>query len=248
MRKWLSYSVLFMLVYVVFLLATLPAKLLLSYVKLPANVQVIGVSGTIWHTNIEQLSTPQVKVNAIHANLSISSLLRVKPSIDLNFGGGLVDGPEGSARVSGLLHALTVSDANISIPAQTIAQQLVLPVEVNAQGLVQLKLAKFVIGEPVCQQLTGQLIWQSAGVDAYEQSITLGNLSAQLTCQQGMLVAKVNANNVLGLTFTAYLRNTNQLTGNGYLKPAASFPTPLQQILPFLGNPDRQGRYRLTLP
>jgi len=36
------------------------------------------------------------------------------------------------------------------------------------------------------------------------------------------------------------------MSGNGFLKPGAKFPKVLNDVLPFLGKKDNQGRYRLS--
>ena len=86
-----------------------------------------------------------------------------------------------------------------------------------------------------------------------EQDIKLGKLKATISCEKGSLVVQLAPKNDLGISFSAYIgvkgsaqKRKFNTSGKGYLKPGTKFPVQLKSVLPFLGNPDKEGRYRLA--
>jgi Bacterial type II secretion system protein N. len=83
-------------------------------------------------------------------------------------------------------------------------------------------------------------------VVALEENIKLGKFAAEISCNEDNLLAKVLPKNHLGLSFDGVLAlATQKISGKGYLKPGAKFPSQLRSALSFLGRPDNQGRYPL---
>ena len=118
----------------------------------------------------------------------------------------------------------------------------------TAKGNVELALTNAEIDltkNNQCIAATGTASWAKAGVVAFEQDVKLGKLNANIGCEKGALTVLISPKNDLGLTFTANLTLNGKASGNGFLKPGAKFPKELNNVLPFLGNKDRQGRYRL---
>lgn len=244
MKQWFTYGAAFICIYLVFVIANIPAKFILNFVPVPKEITLVQVTGTLWQADIAQITNKDMVLQDVSAALSFWSLLVLDPKISLTFGGPLLPGPEGHLNVSGLLSQLTLTDANITLAANDIAGQLDLPVPVTAYGDVDIKLDSLVLAKPFCQQAQGLVSWKKAKLSALEQEVTLGPLSADLGCEEGALVFTIKPENDLGLTFSAYVRQ-DQVSGNGYLLPAEKFPAALKSVLPFLGKRDAQGRYRL---
>ena len=247
MKKWFAYGAMFLAVYLIFVIATAPASVLLNMVSLPKGLSLHGVSGSIWHTKIKQVSQGELQIHDVDAQLNLLSLLTLDPKISLSFGGALVPGPEGQLDVSGLLAEARIENADITLAANDVAAQLSLPIDLDAHGFVHLKLSEFVVGKPLCQLAKGDINWANASVTAMEEKVKLGSFSAKVTCEQGALALTLAPKNDLGLTFSAYIRQSGRLSGNGYLTPGEKFPEELKTVLPFIGKADNQGRYRLNL-
>ena len=83
MKKRILIASLFLVAYLVFLLATLPAALVARYLPLPANVanllKLEGVSGTLWSGQIARLQYASESVNQLRWDLNGWSLLRFAP-------------------------------------------------------------------------------------------------------------------------------------------------------------------------
>ena len=247
MKKKFAYTAIFFTAYCVFVLALMPASWLMAQIKLPKNVAVSAIEGTVWHTRILQVMVDDVVINQVQSSLSLMSVLMLDPKLDITFGNALVNGPEGQLTISGLLSDMVVEDAEINLPANTVAKRLNLAIDIIAHEQLQLNIERFIIGAPICSELQGDLQWKNAAVTAFEEKVQLGGLSAKLTCDKGELIADIDPNNNLGLSYRAELKQGGRLAGNGYLTPAAKFPEQLKATLSFLGKPDNQGRYRLKI-
>lgn len=247
MKKVLAYSAIFIVAYCLWLIATIPASFLLSQVKLPDNIQVQGVSGTAWQAKIEQVNTPQISIHQVKTNVGVLSLFSLTPNIDITFGDALKPGPEGKLTLITDGETLSISNAKVMVLVNDIVKNANLPLPINAKGFLDFNIKNFQPGAPICQQLSGDVKWPKASVTAMNESVVLGDLAATFACEDGGVVLTVVEENDLGLSFRAFLRNPNKVTGDGFLKPGAKFPEKMRPLLSFLGKPDQQGRYRLVI-
>ena len=246
MKKWFAYGAIFFSVYIVFLIATMPAAWVVSFVNLPKNSQVSELSGTVWQSNAKKISIDNVEINNVSSELSFLSLVMFDPKVMLTFGGALVSGPEGKLTASQLLDQIKVTDLDINIAANQIAEKLNLSIPIEAHNFIDIKIDEFIVGKPICEQMIGSIKWNKASITALSEKVELGALSADLSCEKGALAFVIAPKNDLGLTFTAYVRSMKKVSGNGFLKPGANFPEKIKPILSFIGKADKQGRYRLN--
>lgn len=247
MKKNFAIVAIFLVLYSVFVIALMPASWLIGQIKLPKNVAVAGIEGSIWQTKISQVMVDDTLLNQVHSSLSLFSVLMLDPKLNITFGNALVNGPEGQLSVSGLLAELTVEEAKINVPANMVTAKLNLPIDVVAHETLDINIVRFVAGSPICSELIGDLQWRNAAVTALDEKVKLGKLSATLSCEQGELIAEVEPNNDLGLSYRAQIKKGGRFAGSGYLTPGTKFPEQLKGALSFLGKADKQGRYRLKI-
>ena len=245
MKKWLAVSAAFLAVYLGFVIAFLPASFVFNKIQLPNNIQIGQISGSVWHSKIETLVINKTPVNNIEVTLNWLSIFTLNPSVNITFGGAIYNGPEGELVASGFFADLKITDLKVEVIANDVAQQLPLPIPVQAKNSLLITANKFVLGKPLCQQLLGKVQWRDAAITALSEQVPLGTLSAALTCQKGKVIAKLDEKNDLGVTFTAEIGRNGNASGNGYLTPHSQLPQAIEQVLPFLGRKDKQGRYRL---
>jgi general secretion pathway protein N len=245
MKKWFAYGAIFFSLYLVFLIATMPAAWLVTFINLPKNSQISELSGTLWQSNVKQFRIDDVEINNIKSELSFLSLLTLDPKVLLTFGDALSSGPEGKLTASQLLNKIKITDLSINLAASQISEKLNLAIPVEAHNFVDIKIDEYILGKPVCEKMTGSIQWQKASITALSEKVNLGALSADLACEKGALTFTIEPKNDLGLTFTAHLRSMKKASGNGFLKPGANFPEKIKPVLSFIGKPDNQGRYRL---
>jgi general secretion pathway protein N len=246
MKKWFAYGVMFFSVYAVFLIAIMPAAWVVSFANLPKNSQVSELSGTVWQSYAKQIRIDDVEINNVSSELSFLSLLMLDPKVMLTFGGALVSGPEGKLTASQLLEQIKITDLDISLAANQIAEKLNLSIPIEAHNFIDIQIDEFIVGKPICEQMVGTIKWNKASITALSEKVELGALSAGLSCEKGALTFVIAPKNDLGLTFTAYVRSMKKASGNGFLKPGANFPEKIKPILSFIGKADNQGRYRLN--
>ncbi len=232
-------------VYLFFVIAFLPIGFIFNWVTLPSDVDIGAVKGSVWHSEISAIKVDGIQINRIEADLSLLSLVIFDPQISLTFGDERENSPSGQANVSGLLSQIKLTDVSVKLAADTIAQSINTPIPVVAHGWVNMELQELVMGKPLCQTLNGNISWPNASVTALEKRVDLGPLSTHLTCEKGEAIATVAEGNSLGLSFSAAIGNNFHVSGDGYLTPTDTMPAELRQVLPFLGRPDNQGRYRL---
>jgi len=249
MKKKFSIGVIFLITYLCFLIATLPTNFLLNQFTMPNKIIVSGVTGNIWKTNIEQVIIDGTSIQKVKANLSFWSLFILTPKLSITFGDSFMAGPEGKFELELSSDKAEIKDLTLYVKANEIAQQLTLPLPLTAQGDVELTILNAEIDfkkNNQCIVAKGEAIWSKAGVVALEKNIKLGNFNVDVGCENSALALILSPKNDLGLTFNAYIRQGGKISGNGFLKPGAKFPQALNDVLPFLGNKDNQGRYRLS--
>lgn len=246
MKKWFAYGAIFLVIYMVFLLITLPARLIVANIELPKGVDLYGVSGTVWTMKIGQVRIQDTYLVDVNVETQPLSLLTLDPAFDVAFGSAISSEPEGKLTISGLLSQPKLTDVSVNVEADLIAKQMPLPLPIDAHNYVNISLSEYVVGAPVCQVASGRVLWDGARITALDETVRLGQLAANIGCEQGALALEIDPKNDLGLSFTAYVRSSNKVSGNGYLKPGAKFPENMKPILSFLGDTDREGRYRLS--
>ncbi len=254
MKKWFAYGTIVVTSYLIFLVATIPAQLVLGQLTLPKNVELHDVSGTIWQGKIAQVVIGNNQVSKVTSEFSFLSLFTLTPKINVTFGDALLAGPEGKLTLAISSSQLSLTKIEALIAANSVAQQIVLPLPMTAKGEVELQLDELIVDlstDNGCTQGSGKIYWSKAGVFAMGENIKLGKLSANITCEQGAIVLDVAPKNDLGLTFSAYVHlektKVSKISGQGHIKPGATFPQQLKLGLPFLGKVDNQGRYKLTI-
>jgi len=249
MKKKFAIGSIFLITYLGFLIATLPATVLLDQFKIPKQLSLSGVTGNIWNTRIEQVVIGETSIQKVNAQLSFWSLFTLTPKLSIRFGNSFIAGSEGEFELAISQEQAQISNLKLLVKANEIAQQLTLPLPMSAQGNVDISVANAAIDLKKgnrCIAAKGTAVWSKAGVVALEQNIKLGNFTADIGCENGALSLTLSPKNDLGLTFSAYVRKGGHMSGNGFLKPGAKFPKVLNDVLPFLGKKDNQGRYRLS--
>lgn len=249
MKNKFAIVVIFLIAYIGFLIATLPTTLVLNQFSLPNKIQVLGVTGSIWNTNINQVSIEETSIQKVNVKLGVWSIFTLTPKLAITFGDSFVAGPEGELELVLSSEKAEINNLKLFVKANEVAQQLTLPLPMSAQGDVELTLLNAGIDltkNNQCIAAQGDIVWAKAGVIAFERNIKLGNFNADIDCENGALALILSPKNDLGLTFNAYVRQGGQISGNGFLEPGTKFPQALNDALPFLGRKDSQGRYRLS--
>jgi len=249
MKNKFVIGVVVVIAYLGFLIATIPTTFVLGQVELPKNIALVGVKGTVWHTQIKQVTYDKISLAKVDASLSFWSLFTLTPKLNVSFGDPFISGPEGSLVLAASSQQAEVTDLTVLIKANEIAQQLTLPLPISAQGDVKISIERAVVNlqdKDACLAGDGDITWLKAGVIALEQNIKLGKLNADISCEKGDFTLALSPKNNFGLTFKAYVHPGGRISGKGFLQPGTKFPQQLNSVFPFLGKKDNKGRYRLA--
>jgi general secretion pathway protein N len=169
MKKRILIASLFLVAYLVFLLATLPAALVARYLPLPANVANLlkqeGVSGTLWNGQIARLQYASESVNQLRWDLNGWSLLRFAPEVAIRFGDR--NGLNGQG-VVGSNGADFGRELTLNAPApwllSRVSMRLPIPLTVTGQLL---KVEQFAQGNPWCANMDSKVL--AVGTDAVRE-------------------------------------------------------------------------------
>lgn len=243
MKQSIKWILLALLAYVVFLIVKFPAVQLVSRLQLPANISVLGVSGTIWQGQAQQVIINGLAVDKLEWQLSFWPLLTGKAKLAVN-AGNLRQAEEIS--FSGLLwlgqDSVAADNFSLYLPSDLVIAQLPLPIAVNAKGRFSLKLDELDYQQG-CQTLSGKGQWLNAEVVGLQSPITLGTFNADLSCIENDVLISVKEPNSFGLTARARIPNNLRFAVEGRFKPDPSLPEEVQQAAQFFGKPDAEGYY-----
>ncbi|MGL5812931.1 MAG: GspN family type II secretion system protein ExeN [Aeromonas sp.] len=236
----------FLVTYLVFLLVQLPAALVVRYLPLPANlVRLEGVSGTLWSGQIARLQYASESLTQLRWDLNGWSLLRLAPEASVRFGDRAGLNGQG---IIGWNGAAFGRDITLNAPAPWLLERVPmrLPFPLTAAGQLQLKVDQFAQGNPWCDQLYGNLYWYGAEAGTPAGKLALGDPEAKLTCLDSRLVAELKqGSEAVQVVGKLELQANRQYLFQGSLKPGPELPDQMKQGLPFLGQPDGQGRFPL---
>lgn len=240
----------FVVGYLVFAIATVPAAIVYSMVKLPKGTQVAGIGGTLWDGYASQVQHRGQIVNNVSWKLSPLALLTGRVSADVTFGNARERHMiSGNGIVSASFSGANISADNFTlrIPSQVAIQQFRLPINIETQGRFLLSLTDFDQAQPFCEVLQGKITWQNASASYLGQNVSLGDLSGVLGCDGGALTLAIKDVNPLGLQADITLAEGNKVSAKGFLKPDGTMPRSVHQMAQMFGQPDREGRYLINL-
>lgn len=245
MKKKIVLGLACTLVFVLSAVIHAPASLL-RLAPLPPELNVGAIEGTVWKGHIAQIRWQDYTVGPLRWDIQVHRLFTAA-TLEANIRLRSPDGVKGKATVGFDGHAVSLSHALVSAPADLLASSVALPANVAIEGHVDLVLRDLAFTEAGCQRLDGQLQWQQAAL-----RLPMGRLadipaSATLRCeQQGILAEGQGASSSLSNKFSLSITPSGRYSVSGWLKPEAAFPPPMKEPLAWLGAPDQQGRYRFS--
>lgn len=245
MKKMFAYIAMFIGIYSVFLLATMPASFVAQFFPLPKALKIQQLEGTVWHSTIQQLQFDDIVLNNVDAKLSFFSLFLLSPSVDLTFGGALLEGPKGELTASFDGTKVTVTNAEVLVSAADYAPYIPSPIPVELLGYVTVKMEEISYQSTGCDLANGKANWNNAAVIAMDETIELANIDVTVGCDTKKLMFTVNPKNRLGLTLTAWVDVKGRMSGDGIIQPGENFPRNLESALEFVAQKNSQGAYPL---
>lgn len=233
--------------YAIFALVMTPASWWLTLVKLPAAVELGPVSGTLWSGTAQGLAVKPLYIPSLRWQLDVAALWRGQLGLQLE-GGSLRDDkyPYFQLKAELTPSRVTVLPSNLRLPVAGILPNIQLPMPADASGSIVLSVTEYQLGQPYCSVLNGKASWQDARFKAPTGWIDLKAIHASLRCENGSIVLNTTPDNPLALQVQAeVLADSYKIAGT--LKPDASMPTEVHQAMQFVGQPDGNGNFPITL-
>lgn len=244
MRRGLTGLLLASGLYLLFLVAELPAARLLGWLSLPPGLGLSGVSGTLWQGQMALVTWQGRQLRAVGWRLNPGSLLLGHPSARLTFADA--DGLSGEGEL-GWQGGWQIRDLDLQAPAEALLAAASVPWPVTVSGQVRLQIDEAQFEQADCRSLAGQLRWSQARLGTPLGELGLDEAVAQLGCTQGRLQADVRQSSAqLSLKGRAELGSQRQYRFSGILMPGAELAPPLAGALEQLGRRDSQGQIRLS--
>lgn len=230
--------------FVIFMIAKLPAVQVIQRVDLPQNISVEGISGTIWTGAARKVTYNGLPISDVKWDLSFLPLLWGSVSVDLDAGndrradqisfvGEITTGMSGNA-------VFKSDEFLLYLPTPQVLANVRLPIPVDPGGRFRVTINELDF-DTNCKALSGNGEWLNASVMGTQGRIPLGVFKAELSCDAGVIVADVAEPNSLGLNLAARVSNMNRIAVEGKFKVDAELPDEVHQAAAFFGQPGADG-------
>lgn len=232
--------------YLVLLIANLPAVQVIHRLPLPSNIYLSGISGTLWQGAAQTVIAEGIQVNNVRWDISVLALILGKASVNIT--GGSANNPDeisfsGQAEFSAISQQVTLQNTLLQVPAFTVMSQLRLPLPVQAGGRfrVNIQAFDFNLSTQQCQTAQGVGNWLDATVVDRGNTIDFGQYEAKLACVDQNLQFSVVPNNLLNLDAVATLQSNGKIAVSARFKPSAQLPDSVHNAAQMFGRKDSQG-------
>ncbi len=240
----LKISLAFLALYIVFVVLTAPASLVVRFIPENSGLKIGGISGSVWNAKLTQLEyRNQFQLKQLTWKFNWLALLTLKAKVDVKFNDS---GMSGLSSIAYGLSGLRVSDTNIDLDATALLPYLQLPVEVTPSGNVSIIVDNATPGAPYCGELDGYVVWHEAKVDTPLGSIDLATPSMDFSCSKGGVMAslkqhseQLTTNAEIELTEGAHYQLTGSILGRETLEPS------ILQALSWIGPKSATGEVAL---
>lgn len=248
--KYLKYALVAVAVYLVLLLALMPANFVVGKVAMPQGVTLGSAQGTLWQGKLDLIDYRGTAIKNISWSFSWLSLLQGRLAVDSAIGRGR-DEIRGGGLIGYSLSGIFASDFTLRAPVEVLTQLQPLPLGLNATGALKLTLNDYLQGDPQqqpwCQKLSAKLQLNAATISSNFGVVDVEKAEATIDCEKGDVVAVMEPKtNSLGIDAKGVLASNRQLVLTGFVKPPANAPRDFIELLKFSGRPDNNGRYRLN--
>ena len=229
--------------YFVFLLILLPARV--SFFWLPQSIQMSGLSGTLWKGRAETIRVGNYQLENVAWNIHLLSLFLLDFDVDVSLGTSK-SLTRGQANISASFFGLRFTNIRLNTHLPLVLYGSALPYQTRLEGELLLLIQEYKLGAPYCETLSGRLEIDDMYVSNSFGNYMLGDVGLALGCDKGSLVGTMaQEDNKLGVQGQLQLSPNNQYSILGSVALVDTMPEDFKGLLPFLGEPDAQGRYPL---
>lgn len=232
--------------YLVLLIAYLPAAQVAYRLPLPDSVQLGKVTGTLWQGEVDRVVINNIPVQQVSWKLSALPLLLGTLSVDLDAGNMRSADAiafKGPVNVNLLSEGdISASDFLLYLPVDRVLAEVQLPIPVDAGGRFRVNVESLTLEGGICSQMMAYGDWLNATVAGTQGPIELGTFSASLRCDNKQYLISVAEPNLFGLSLDAQAATDfSAFTATSKFKPDPSLPQEVHEAAQFFGRPDSDG-------
>ncbi len=236
MKRVIAGLLLFLVAFVLFLVATMPARFALQY--LPANLplRLLGVDGTVWHGQAAQALWQNRPIGSLEWRLHPLPLLLGKLSADF-----IVDGDGISARGKAVAsgdQTVVLTDTRIDAELERLPLPQNLMATPGGKGHADIRLARIENRWPT--ELDADVVWSPATLLAPFE-LELGKATLKLGSNGDTLSGDLRSNGALNSKGKLTLSKAGAFSANVRIAPTDETPRELRDMLPMIGRPDSRG-------
>lgn len=233
--------ILFVVVYVLTLVVMLPARFAVSLAPLPAGVNLHHVQGSVWRGRVGQVVTPDLTLHDISWQVRPWHVLTLNGVVDVQLARHDLNPLAGSARVIASPSTVQVIDARFTGDLAELLNLSPVSSPIALRGPVILQLNEYVVGQPVCEILDGEVQGFDLQGEFNRRWQPLGDYTVRMGCAEGRLLVQMPRDNLLGLSVDGTVSPQGVDLRIG-IAPRPGAPEGLAELLAWLGNPDAEGR------
>lgn len=255
--RW-TWLLLLIPVYLIALIVLAPSRLIgwaLAQTPAAQQVSLHGLQGSLWAGSAASVETrlptgAPLQLQQVSWQVSPWSLLTGTFAVDFNVP-QLTNLVYGQGSLEATSSGLRQLNADLSGSILNGANALDLPLPLTIDGRWNLRIEDYQLADwrqPTwCSVLAGTVDANAVQVQLENRWLDLGDFDIQLQCTEAEAIAMTMPNaNRLGLGFEALVEGSRQIPRgriDGFVKPTIETPAEVQELLPFLGQPDAAGRY-----
>lgn len=227
------------LLFIVALLVTIPARFALQFAPLPAGIQVGGVDGTLWRGEADAVLVDDTMLRNVSWRVQPWSLLTGRVVAEVELGEHIDNLLIGRGRIRASRSQLEVADLRVEARLVDLAAYAPEPSPFPLRGDVVLEITSFVLGQPVCAQADGRVELVGGAIQVGQNWENLGALEASLGCDSGYLTAELSEPNSIGLS-ASMRANMISAEGEFQIQESADAPRSVRNLVSMLPEQARQ--------
>ena len=242
MKGWLKPTLFALVVFVISLVATTPARWLQKFIPPNSPVQLQSVTGTVWSGEAMQATWQKNPLGKLEWTLRPLSLLTGKLGVDfrLENNGIQVDGEALIDRNQQVVLTDTDAEVDVSNLPLDSAKLLVTP-----EGHIHADIRQLKIVNRNIDSADATLIWKPASITA-PVAMPLGEITLDVSGEDGNLTGKLKSkNSPVDATGNLAIAKNGQLTADIRIRPNAKTPQDIRELLPMLGKQERDGSVKI---
>lgn len=246
MKQKLILPALFLSLYFLFLIATVPMATVMNLLPKYEQLEYTGVSGTFWQGKIQSLTLPEGRLSNFRWDTQWSKLFTGQLVSDVRF--GAKNELSGNGVLGSGLFGSFAENLELSLPISMVLDKVTLPIPITGQGELDMNILIATASSPVCEEFDAQLNWLDGQLNTPAGQLKFEQAKAVFSCVEGLPVAKITEKSEqMELDLDVKLLGEKRFHLKGWIKPGAKMPKMMSNNLSFVGELDDKGRYQVNI-